>query len=86
MTETETRISIVEAEIALSKYGIEFGFPGSCTFGDQITVWSDYYHRTKGNTMKLIGLIDGDPLCPFKTKPSMMMCTFRLVRKDPLTH
>lgn len=81
MTTSIDSITKADAEIALVKYDIEFGYPNNCSDGSKITVWSDYYHRTKGKTMDLIHAIDGDPLCPFKTRPDIMMNTFRLVRK-----
>lgn len=81
MTTSTELITKVDAEIALVKYDIEFGYPVNCSDGSKITVWSDYYHRTKGKTTALFNRINADPLCPFTAKPDIMMNTFRLVRK-----
>lgn len=81
MTVSTEPITKADAEIALVKYDIEFGYPNTCPDGSKITVWSDYYHRTKGKTMVLFERINADPLCLFTAKPDMMMNTFRLVRK-----
>ena len=75
------KISKKEAIEHLDKYGIEFGFPQNRNNGELITVWSDWNHSTKGETTRLIELIDADPDSPFTTFPDMMMCTFRLKRK-----
>ena len=74
-------ISKKDAKEALNKYGIEFGFPGHARGGNTITVWTDLYHQTTGNTHKLRKLIDDDKSCPFRTCADVMLSTFGLIRK-----
>ncbi len=69
-----------EAKEALTKYGIDFGFPNNVRNGAEITCWQDLYSRN-GDTQKLRNAIENDLHCPFTTCPSIMLATFGLKRK-----
>ena len=64
---------------ALTKYGIDFGFPCHTRHAETITCWQDLYHRN-GDTEKLRAAILADDDCFFTVSkiPANYLASLRL--------
>lgn len=68
---------------ALSKYGIDFGFPFNAPTGETVTCWTDLYSHN-GDTARLKAAILADETCEFTISniPANYLASIRLAVRD----